>query len=846
MQGSVSLRSNFESVKGIYTIFLAMAALGATAQGGPQTNLMTGAVAIDEINISGTVHTSDGQPAPYVTIQIRGSRQFTTSDENGNFAFRSLPSGHYTLVISMTGAQPLERTVEVRKDTPASLDVTLPINEKQLAEVIIASGRSLNDRTPTIGKAPIHPMDLPQAVTVLGAPVLREQQVQRLSDAIRNVNGVYMTTARGNVQESFAARGYAFGAQNLFKNGARINSGAMPEMGSLERVEVLKGSSAILFGQVAPGGVVNLVTKQPKFNSGGEVSFRTGSYNLYKPAFDVYGPLSQKIAYRVNGSFESTDSYRETVHSDRYYINPSFLFKLGKKTELLYEADYLKHDFTPDFGIGTIGAYGNVTGKTITPTGRGTFFGTPWQFNHTQQATSGLTLKHRFNSQWSLNSSVNYQFYKRDYFSVERVTADTAANWGRTLGRVLTEEQYYTGQLNLKGKLATGNWEHTILTGIDFDHYTTDAFTFSYARRNFNGRLLAAGVYDSINLLNPGKYAGATDVPAYEKVWKTTAPIDRFGIYVQDLVKLSDKFNILAGIRATYVVTEGIDSSNVQNGQERRGITRVDRAFSPRLGVVYKPTSFTSVFASYANSFSTNTGQDVNGEAMKPSNIDQFEIGVKNEFFGGALSVNVTVYRIINNNLAQTAPYLKDGVTPNNNSNIKMLSGQTISDGIEADLSASPVKGLDLRAGYSYNYMRYTQNDTTAGAFKTGERLVNNPSHTANASAFYTFGIGRIKGLKLGATFVYIGERNAGWNTDVVKVTDMNGVPKAPFTWRERMFNVAGYSTLDLSAGYSWKQFSLMGKISNVTNTLNWLVHENYSVNPIAPRQFLATIAYKF
>src|SRR5205085_1330961 len=127
----------------------------------------------------------------------------------------------------------------------------------------------------------------------------RGQQAQRLSDVIRNVNGVYVTTTRGAVQESFGARGYGFGSSNLFKNGARINSGVTPEMSSLERVEVLKGSTAILFGQVAPGGILNMVTKQPKFNSGGEVSMRVGSYNLYKPAFDVYGPLSSNIAYRV-------------------------------------------------------------------------------------------------------------------------------------------------------------------------------------------------------------------------------------------------------------------------------------------------------------------------------------------------------------------------------------------------------------------------------------------------------------------------------------------------------------------------------------------------------------------
>ncbi|RYZ22153.1 MAG: TonB-dependent receptor [Chitinophagaceae bacterium] len=826
-------------MKGFVTCILALSCLGATAQ--TEQHLTAFATSnhtneTPEFSIQGRVLTTDGQPAPYVTVQVSGTDKITTTDESGTFVFRNLAEGHYTLVLTMTGTRRLERSVDVRKNSTTTLELRLNIDEKQLTEVIVTSGRTLNDRTASIGKAPIHPMDLPQAVTVLGAPVLREQQVQRLSDAIRNVNGVYMTTARGNVQESFAARGYAFGSSNLFKNGARVNSGAMPEMGSLERVEVLKGSAAILFGQVAPGGVVNLVTKQPKFTQGAEVSLRAGSYNLFKPAFDVYGPLSGKVAYRLNGSFESADSYRDGVHSDRYYINPSFLFKLGKRTELLLEGDYLKHDFTPDFGIGTIGAMGTQTGKTITPVGRSTYFGTPWQYNITQQSTAGLTLKHRLSDSWSLSTAVNYQFYSRDYFAVERVTADTAANWTRTLGRVETEEQYYTGQVNLTGKVKTGTFEHTILTGIDADRYETDAYTFAFPA--VAG--LPAGSYDRINLLNPGKFTARTDMPTATRVWRTTAPIDRFGIYAQDLVKLSDKFNVLAGLRASYVVTSGIDSLNVQNDQRRLGLTRVDKAISPRLGLVYKPTAHTSLFASYANSFVTNSGFDVEGNAVKPSLIDQYEIGVKNDLFGGALSANVTAYRIINNNLAQTAPYLRDGVTPNNNSLIKMLSGETISDGVEVDLAASPLNGLDLRAGYSYNYMRYTKTDTTAGAFKAGERLVNNPTHTANASAFYTFGFGRIKGLKLGATFVYTDERNAGWNSDVVKN------PGAPFSWRERMFDVPGYSTLDLSAGYSWKRFSLMAKLSNVTNAFNWYVHENYSVNPIAPRQLLGTLSYRF
>ena len=134
--------------------------------------------------------------------------------------------------------------------------------------------------------------------------------------------------------------------------------------------------------------------------------------------------------------------------------------------------------------------------------------------------------------------------------------------------------------------------------------------------------------------------------------------------------------------------------------------------------------------------------------------------------------------------------------------------------------------------------MRYTKTDTTVGSFKQGERLVNNPAHTANGSVFYTVGNGLFKGLKIGTTAVYIGKRNAGWNTDVTKTN--------PVTYRSRIFSVEGFTTVDVSAGYTFKKISVVAKVSNLTNTYNVYVHENYSVNPIPPTQFSATFSYKF
>ncbi len=787
----------------------------------------------DEIQngtIKGQVTTTDKAGAAYVTVNLKETGWHTTTDENGNYTLRNIKRGDYTLRVSMAGLKPQEKTVTVGDGESVVINLMLEENQQQLEEVIVRSGKSLNETKVAIGKLPVDPMDLPQSLSVIGQGIIRDQQALRLSDVIRNVNGVYVTTTRGNVQESFGARGYSLGSSNLFKNGSRVNSGAMPEMSSLEKVEVLKGSAAILYGQVAPGGIVNMVTKQPKFKSGGEVSMKVGSYDLYKPYLDLYGPLSSSIAYRINGGFETSGSFRDGVSSDRYYINPSLLFKLGKKTELLTEGDFLYHEFTPDFGIGSL----NNTSIPDVPRSR--FMGTSWQYNKTKQTTASATLRHRFNDDWNINTTLAYQVYNRENYGVERIQASANGDWTRPLGKTLTNEKYYSSQVNLVGKFSTSTFEHHLLAGLDADHYLTsnNDFTFPAVAG------LPAGSYDKINILDPGKFEQRTDIPVATSIRQRLAPVNRLGVYVQDLLKISPKFNILAGMRWSYLQTKGIDSISLVNNAKTSGKTRYDNAFSPRVGLVYKPSEATSVFASYSNSFNVNTGQDLDGNTIKPSLINQYELGVKNEFFNGLLSANVTAYRIINNNLAQTAPYLKDGVTANNNSNIKMLSGETTSDGIELDLAAHPVNGLDINAGYSYNYMRFTKTDTSAGSFKTGERLVNNPAHTANLSAFYTIASGKLKGLKGGVTVLHIGERVGGWNTDVVKQKN------AAFTYRSRLFNVDAFTTLDVSAGYSFKKLSLLARVSNITNTLNYYVHENYSINPLPPTQLVATVSYRF
>ena len=785
--------------------------------------------------IAGFVKTSDGMPAAFVNVAIKGLNKSTMTIGDGSFVFNKIKPGTYLLKTSYIGTKSEEKQVEVIANQTTSVEFVLTESSAQLNEVVVSSTKTINSKKLTIGKMNVAPMDLPQSVTVIGRDVLDQQQSLRLSDVTKNINGVYLYSARGNTQETFGARGYNFSSTNMFKNGFRINSGVMPEISSLERVEVLKGSAALLYGNVAPGGILNLVTKKPKFEQGGQVSMTYGSYDLYKPAFDVYGPISSKLAYRLNGTYENAKSYRDNVKSEREYINPSFLYKISDKTNIIVEGDYLNYDFTPDFGTGQVN---NVIAKVP----RNRYLGASWSTGNTKQTTATATINHQINSLWQLSGGFSYQHFDRQYQTTERVLPDANGDWGRTLNRAKTLENYYTGQFNITGQFNTGAIKHNILLGVDADWYKNTNYTYvatvnkvsSYLDQN---NALQNSVYDQINIFDLGKYTLRTDKPTMNPFYNVLTPTNRFGAYFNDLISLSEKVKVLAGLRWSYQYISPTTVTNYYNSTPalvQPAAGKEDKAFSPRVGIVYKPLTTTALFASYSNSFVVNTGTDINNKPLDPSLLDQYEFGVKNDFLNGNLSVNVTAYRILNNNLAQTAPFLADG-SSNTNTNIKTLTGQTKSDGVELDIAGHPIKGLDVLAGYSYTNAKYTKTPTTVGSNIAGQPLLNVPKHTANTSLFYTFYNGDLKGFKVGASVYYLGNRIAG-NANTIGQTQTIS----------RLVNVSGFTTVDASVGYSYKKLSIIGKISNIGNVLNYNVHENYSINPIPPRQFLTTLAYKF
>ncbi|HEX7906033.1 MAG TPA: TonB-dependent receptor, partial [Chitinophagaceae bacterium] len=244
--------------------------------------ILAGTLQAQNGTLKGCIRTSDGKPAAQVNVQLKEIKKGTITAEDGCYTLNDIVPGKYSIVVSFVGLQTVQTPVEIIAGQTIASNFTLVENESQLAEIIITSSRSLNEKLVSIGKLPIKPMDLPQSMMVVGKDVLERQQVLHISDVLQNISGVYLMGTTGGFQEEIAARGFAFGSANTFKNGVRYNNGVMPELSSVEKLEFLKGGSAILFGNVAAGGVMNIVTKKPKFDKGGEIAFRTGSFDFYK------------------------------------------------------------------------------------------------------------------------------------------------------------------------------------------------------------------------------------------------------------------------------------------------------------------------------------------------------------------------------------------------------------------------------------------------------------------------------------------------------------------------------------------------------------------------------------
>lgn len=692
----------------------------------------------------------------------------------------------------------------------ASMESLDSMRTSNVNEVTIQS-RKDPDTLTMIGKMKIKEMDLPQTMSIIDEKMLKQQQVNTMTDLLKNANGIYIMGNTGGYQEEIASRGSSITSSNTFKNGIRYFGGMKTELSGIEKAEILKGNSAILFGNVAPGGVLNLVTKKPQFTSGGSVGLSYGSFNRIKPQFDVYGAInkSKTIAFRLNSSFEKSNSFRKEVTSKMFYINPSLQFNITKKTNLIIEGDFSKYETTPDFGAGIIN-------YEIVNIPRDRFLGVSWGKYKAQQSFVSTKISHQLTKGISLSYLSGYRNYNTELFSNARPNTSGSvitANgiWKRNIQRSAVEDNYFIQQFDFNANFNTGFLKHQTLVGADFENFTTSTLSYN----NFNK-------YDSVNVFNNYNPSLEPAIPTLTKNTNTDNPVARMGFYFQDLISFHKYFKVLAGLRYSSITS--VTNTFKYSDSTSTNVSKTDKAFSPKIGIVFQPNERQTIFASYSNSFVLNTGVDIDGKALAPSLVDQYEIGIKNKFYNNRLSIQLTGYQILNSNLAQTS--LLNG---NTNSNIKELSGETVSKGIELDFIFQPNPFFNITSGYSFNETKYTKSTM----YIVGSELRYNPKHTGNISLNYTIHNGMFKNVQLGLMNTYIGNRYAGRSTRVTVQND-----------NYKLIPLSSYLITDITASYMYKKFNIKTKLANVANVLNYNIHDDNSLNPIAPRNYSVSLIY--
>jgi iron complex outermembrane recepter protein len=465
-----------------------------------------------------------------------------------------------------------------------------------------------NASTATKTDTPI--METPYSVAVVSQQVLKDQQVIRVEDAIKNVAGVLPGFTNGGLSDTFQMRG--FQNTNLYRDGFLLPSAlgggtTKRQTANLERIEVLKGPGSILFGRNEPVGVINLVTKRPLATPYYALQQQFGSYDFYRTTADATGPITQDdtLLYRVNLSYENANSFRDFVTTDSVFLAPSLTWNISDQTQANLDVEYQHFDDTNDSGVPPLG-------NRPAPVPINRQIGEPLNNKNVGDRTYvGFNWSHSFNDDWKLSHRFGAEFLDQEtdftFFSKPPTATGNLVNGnGRSFNNSKTQQQNYYTTLNLTGKFDTEMLEHTMLWG--FDYFVID-------NQGSQACCNAFPVGAIFNIFNP--------------TYLTTAPVlnftpnpDRnqewYGLYWQDQIKFP--FNIYGNV--------GLRYDNATGRNLTTGITTTDDDHvSPRGGLLWKPMKWLAVYGNYSENFGPSNSlfnSNTNQAALPPQTAEEW------------------------------------------------------------------------------------------------------------------------------------------------------------------------------------------------------------------------------
>ncbi|MDV5169281.1 TonB-dependent siderophore receptor [Photobacterium rosenbergii] len=577
--------------------------------------------------------------------------------------------------------------------------------------------------------------ETPRAVSIVSEEELRQRSPQKLDEALRYTSGVTAQPfGNDNDTDWFRVRGFEaatyLDGNRLFRDGYYT---WLLEPYGLERVEVVKGPAAILYGEAPPGGVVNAVQKKPTFTPQGEVKVEVGNNNHQAVAFDVSDEANEDgtMRYRLVGTMKSTDGELDGTNNERFYIAPSLEIDINDRTMLTLLGTYLKDDGVPTNAF--FPAAGTLIDSDFGKIDPSTNLGQPDYDNYEREQFSiGYRLEHDYNDVWQLTQNFSYGYNKLNLISSYAFFNNDPSVEELTQGLVYRDgkNQSVTFDNNAVGNWYSDESEHTLLVGVDFQYHNTDGVE----QDNF--------AFGTINPWKP-EYGNFTPIDPSLNIQRDISKTQA-SLYSQYQLKFQEQWIGIVGARYDWVKSENKGKGNTAFGPVDQKESRNDNQLSLNAGVMYLADNGLSPYASYAQSFEVlSTIDPSTGKLYKPLEGEQFEVGVKYtpEFIDGY--VNVALFDITQKNALVTNP----------DTFIATQTGEVSSQGVEVEAVSQLTDDLKLSANYTYTD---AQTDESGGRGTQQAGLI--PQHAATAWIDYNTGSLGLEGLNIGTGIRYIGE----------------------------------------------------------------------------------------
>ncbi|WP_164928501.1 TonB-dependent siderophore receptor [Gloeobacter violaceus] len=688
---------------------------------------------------------------------------------------------------------PTAQTPDPEKPAPS------PQQEEELEEVTVQGTRSYRvKRSSTATKTDTDVMDVPQSIQIVPQQVLLDQNVNTLTEALRNVASVTTEFRDGTGADFYAARGFQIGADNIRLDGFRTSTRTELYNVGIEQVEVLKGPSAVLYGDMEPGGLINLVSKKPQPVPFGTVALNVGSYGNVWTTLDTTGPLNaaKTLTYRLSTRQESANSFRDLVNGNKFFVAPALSWQISERLRWDLRVGYQYLFRVSEFGL--IAPTREFSSVNTLPLNR--FYGEPSDNVTSYQTNVTSTLEYKFGDDWTLRNLLGYSGYRVIWQPTQPLAV---LEDGRTLERnqfVFDETtERYNAELNLTGRFATGAVRHQLFAGIDYTRSSRPSVFL-------DGPTTPIDLYNPV-YTNPPRSLQPTSGSASD----SSEFNNRFGISLQDQIDLGDNFKLLLGGRYSFY-----DAGRYQELPPQAPTFNNAQRFSPRVGAVWRPTDWLSLYASYSDAFTPASGRSATGQLFKPITGTQYEVGAKAELFGGGLLATVALYELTKQNVLTRDP---------DNPQFSIQTGEVQSKGFEVDLSGRPLPGWDIYASYAYVDARFTRDNVIAPGTEVG----GVPRNTLSLWSKYEFG-GDLRGLSVGAGLYWSDNR---WNVFSTA----------------NLFQVPGYTTFDAMVAYRFDpRWKVQVNLKNLFNRRYYTDSDDSLVfiPPGAPTTVDVSLSYTF